>query len=176
LTQKILLTVHTDQTVIGGVPPVYNRRDELPRFMRSHSRFEGLSLPPPKTRSRSSRAKLAPRPRPESPLSVSEPKIEAFAPANRARSELTTVEKAGATAQGVAKGLAIGLGAELAIGFAVGATGVAASTIIWMFLPIPIYAIATRWTRLPRGQAGSAQARGRRMTIRWLESWSAGFS
>jgi len=72
----------------------------------------------------------------------------AFAPANRARSGLTTVEKAGATAQGVAKGLAIGLGAELAIGFAVGATGVAASTIIWMFLPIPIYAIATHWDKI----------------------------
>jgi len=116
--------------------------------MRSHSHFEGLSFPPAKTRARSSRAKHTPGPRPESPSSVPETKIEAFAPANRGRSGLTTVEKAGAAAQGVAKGLAGGLGAELAIGFAVGATGVAASTIIWMLLPVPIYAIATHWDKI----------------------------
>jgi hypothetical protein len=116
--------------------------------MRSHSHFERLPFPPPKTRRRSSRAKLAVRPRPESSSSVSKPKIVRFVPANTAPSGLTTVEKAGAAAQGVAKGLAAGLGTELAIGFAVGATGVAASTIIWMLLPFPIYAIATHWGKI----------------------------
>jgi len=61
---------------------------------------------------------------------------------------LATVEKAGAAAQGVAKGLATGLGTELAIGLVAGATGVAASTILWILLPFPIYAIATHWDKI----------------------------
>ena len=110
--------------------------------------FEGLLSPPPKTRTRSSRTKPTPKPKPESPASVSEPKTESFAPANTAPSGLTTVEKAGAAAQGVAKGLAAGLGTELAIGVVAGATGVAASTILWILLPFPIYAIATHWDKI----------------------------
>ncbi|HTD16233.1 MAG TPA: hypothetical protein VK673_13710 [Chthoniobacterales bacterium] len=58
------------------------------------------------------------------------------------------MEKAGAAAQGVTKGLAAGLGTELAIGFVAGATGLAASTILWILLPLPIYAIATRWGKI----------------------------
>jgi hypothetical protein len=116
--------------------------------MRNRSHFEGLPSPPPKTRTRSSRAKPTPRPGRESPSSVSEPKTEPFAPANTALSGLTTVEKAGAAAQGIAKGLAAGLGTELAIGFVAGATGVAASTMLCVFLPFPIYVIATHWDKI----------------------------
>ena len=113
--------------------------------MRSHLHFEGLPYPPPKARTRSSRAKRTPKPRSSS---VSKRKTEPVAPANTAPSGLTTVEKAGAAAQGVAKGLAAGLGTELAIGFVAGATGVAASTILWILLPFPIYAIATHWNKI----------------------------
>ena len=146
--QKILLTIHTDPTVMGGVLRFIIDGTNLLRFMRSHLHFEGLPARPPKTRTRSSRAKPTPKPRPESPSSVSGPKAEPIAPANTAPLGLTTVEKAGAAAQGVAKGLAAGLGTELAIGFVAGATGVAASTILWILLPFPIYAIATHWDKI----------------------------
>jgi len=109
--------------------------------------LEGLPSPP-KTRARSSRPKPTPEPRPESPSSVSETKTEAIAPLNMAQSGLTPVEKAGAAAQGVTKGLAAGLGTELAVGLVAGATGVAASTILWMLVPFPIYAIATHWEKI----------------------------
>jgi len=101
-----------------------------------------------KTRTRSSRAKPIPKPRPVSPSSVSEPKTEPIALANTAPSGVTPAEKAGAAAQGVAKGLAAGLGTELAVGFVAGATGVAASTILWILLPFPIYAIASHWNKI----------------------------
>ena len=81
-------------------------------------------------------------------MSVSERKIEPLAHANTVPSGPTTVEKAGAAAQGIGKGLAAGFGAELAIGFVAGATGVAASAILWILLPLPIYAIATRWDKI----------------------------
>ena len=116
--------------------------------MRSHLHFEDLPSPPPKTRTQSSKAKPTRKPKPESPSSVSEPKRKPAAPANTAPSGPTSVEKAGAAAEGVAKGLAAGLGTELAIGFVAGATGVAASTILWILLPFPIYAIATHWDKI----------------------------
>jgi hypothetical protein len=116
--------------------------------MRSHLHFEGLPSLPPKTRTRSSRAKPNPKSKPESASSVCAPRTTPFAPANTAPVGLTTVEKAGAAGQGVAKGLAAGLGTELAIGFVAGTTGVAASTILWILLPFPIYAIATHWDKI----------------------------
>ena len=125
--------------------------------MRSHLLFEGLPSPPPKTRTLTSRAKSTAKPKPRSAASIFESKRAHFALANTDPSGLTTVEKAGAAAQGVAKGLAVGLGAELAIGFVAGATGMAASTILWLLLPVPIYAIATRW--------GKIKARARRLCV-----------
>ena len=110
--------------------------------------YEGLLSPLPKKRTRSYRTKPTPKPKPEPPASISEPKTKPFAPANTATSGLALVEKAGAAAQGVTKGLAAGLGTELAIGFVAGATGLAASTILWILLPLPIYAIATRWGKI----------------------------
>ena len=110
--------------------------------------LEGLPSPPPKTRPRLSRLRPTPKPRPESPSSVSETKTEPIAPANTVPSGVTPAEKAGAAAQGIAKGLAAGLGTEIAIGFFAGATGVAASTILWILLPFPIYAIATHWDKI----------------------------
>ena len=124
----------------------------LLRFMRSHLHFEDLKerSSPPKTRTQSSRAKPTRTPKPESPSSASIPKTERPAPANTNTAPLvpTTVEKAGAAAQGVAKGLAAGLGTELAIGLVAGATGVAASTVLLFLLPFPIYVIATRWDEI----------------------------
>lgn len=116
--------------------------------MRSHSHFEDLPSQPPKTRKRSSRAKPILRPKRESPSSVSERKTEPFAYANTVSSRPTTVEKAGAAAEGIGKGLAAGLGTELAIGFVAGATGAAASAVLWIFLPLPIYAIVTHWDKI----------------------------
>jgi len=119
--------------------------------MKSHLR--GLPAPSSKTRRPSSRAKPNPKAKRQSSRSISEPKTEAFVPANRVPSRLTSVEKAGAAGQGVAKGLAAGFGTELALGFVAGATGLATSTILWMLLPFPIYAIATRWKKI-RARAG----------------------
>lgn len=116
--------------------------------MRRH--LQGLHSQAPKRRTRSPRPEPTPRPRLESPSSVSAPETEPIALAHMVPSGLTTVEKAGAAAQGVAKGLAAGLGTELAIGFVAGATGVAASTILWILLPVPIYAIATHWDSITR--------------------------
>ena len=112
--------------------------------------FEDLYGPslPPKTRAQSSPAKRTPKPKPESPSSASEPKTGPPAPANTTQLGPTAAEKAGAAAKGVAKGLAAGLGTELAIGFVAGATGVAASTILLVLLPFPIYAIATHWDEI----------------------------
>ena len=115
--------------------------------------MRGLPSSSSKTRTRSSRAESKPKPKRESSLSISEPKTETLARTNTALSRPTTVEKAGAAGQGVAKGLAAGFGTELAIGFVAGATGVATSTILWMLLPLPIYAIATRWKKI-RARAG----------------------
>ena len=120
-------------------------RAKLLRFMKRHLR--SLPSPSSKTRRLSSRAKRASSP------SISDPKTETLAPAETIQSRLTTVEKAGAAGQGVAKGLAAGFGTELALGFVAGATGVATSTILWMLLPLPIYAIATRWKKI-RARAG----------------------
>ncbi|MBV8968626.1 MAG: hypothetical protein JO331_06130 [Verrucomicrobia bacterium] len=113
--------------------------------MKRHLR--SLPSPSSKTRRPSSRAKRASSP------SISDPKTETLAPAKTAQSRLTNVEKAGAAGQGVAKGLAAGFGTELALGFVAGATGLATSTILWMLLPFPIYAIATKWKKI-RARAG----------------------
>jgi hypothetical protein len=115
--------------------------------MTSHLHFEDSNepSPPPKTRTQSYAARPARKRKPESPSSASEAKTEPPASANTTPSGPTTARKAGAAAKGVAEGLAVGLGTELAIGFVAGATGVAASAICLILLPLPIYAIATHW-------------------------------
>jgi hypothetical protein len=116
-------------------------------IMTRHLHFEDFNepSPPPKTRRQSCPVSPARKRKPESPLSASEPRTKPPASANTTPSGPTTARKAGEAAKGVAEGLAAGLGTELAIGFVAGATGVAASTICLILLPIPIYAIATHW-------------------------------
>ena len=137
--------------------------------------FEDLPSPPPKTCTQSSPAKPTRKPKPESPSSVSEPKTKPPAPANTAPSGPTSVEKAGAAAEGVAKGLAAGLGTELAIGLVAGATGVAASTILWILLPVPIYAIATHWDKITARASRLYVGKGTLHDMRRLDRWPAGF-
>ena len=129
--------------------------------MTSHLHFEDSNepSPPPKTRTQSYPARPARKRKPESPSSASEPKTEPSS-ANTTPSGPTTARKAGAAAKGVAEGLAVGLGTELAIGFVAGATGVAASTICLILLPLPIYAIATHWDEVTATASRLCQGKG----------------
>jgi hypothetical protein len=58
--------------------------------------------------------------------------------------------------------LAAGLGTELAIGFFAGATGVAASTILLIILPFPIYAIVTHRNKIMARARRLCQGKGTR--------------
>jgi RHS repeat-associated protein len=60
----------------------------------------------------------------------------------------TTGEKVEAFAKGAAEGLATGIAIEIGIGFAAGLTGIAASTIGLVLLPIAIYGIASHWDEI----------------------------